>query len=119
MLGVVIVLALFFALRGRIRIDAGPSGTTIERFNMLERTAHWITATSFVVLALTGLNILYGRHVLLPVLGPEIFSAITLAGKYAHNFLAFAFMVGVVMIFLRSEEHTSELQSLMRISYAV
>src|SRR3546814_10351590 len=59
MLGVVIVLALFFALRGRIRIDAGPSGTTIERFNMLERTAHWLTATSFVVLALTGLNILY------------------------------------------------------------
>src|SRR3546814_7644324 len=112
MLGVVSVLALFFALRGRIRIDAGPSGTTVERFNMLERTAHWITATSFVVLALTGPNILYGRHVLLPVLGPEIFSAITLAGQYAHNFLAFAFMVGVVMIFLlwvrhnRSEEHT-------------
>src|SRR3546814_12921644 len=72
---------------------------------MLERTAHWITATSSVVLALTGLNILYGRHVLLPVLGPEIFSAITLAGKYAHNFLAFAFMVGVVMIFLLWVRH--------------
>ena len=100
MLGVIIILAVFFVLRGRIRIDAGPSGTTIERFNMLERTAHWITATSFIVLALTGLNILYGRHVLLPILGPEIFSAITLAGKYAHNFLAFAFMVGVVMIFI-------------------
>jgi formate dehydrogenase subunit gamma len=100
MLGVVIVLALFFVLRGRIRIDAGPSGTTIERFNMLERTAHWITASSFIILALTGLNILYGRHVLLPILGPEIFSAITLAGKYAHNFLAFAFMVGVVMVFV-------------------
>ena len=99
MLGAVAVIALFFAVRGRIRIDAGPSGTTIERFNMIERTAHWITATSFVVLALTGLNLLYGRHVLLPILGPDIFSAITIAGKYAHNFLAFAFMVGVVMIF--------------------
>ena len=99
MLGVVAIIALFFAIRGRIRIDAGPSGTTIERFNMLERTAHWITATSFVILALTGLNILYGRHVLLPILGPEIFSAITIAGKYAHNFLSFAFMVGVVLIF--------------------
>ena len=105
MLGIIIVLALFFALRGRIRIEAGPSGTTIERFNMVERTAHWITATSFIVLALTGLNILYGRHVLLPILGPEIFSAITLAGKYAHNFLAFAFMVGVVMIFLLWVRH--------------
>jgi formate dehydrogenase subunit gamma len=99
MLGIVALIALFFAVRGRIRIDAGPSGTTIERFNMIERTAHWITATSFVVLALTGLNILYGRHVLLPILGPDIFAAITLAGKYAHNFLAFAFMVGVVLIF--------------------
>ena len=105
MLGIIIVIALFFALRGRIRIDAGPSGTTIERFNMLERTAHWITATSFIVLALTGLNILYGRHVLLPILGPDIFAAITLAGKYAHNFLSFAFMVGVVMIFLLWVRH--------------
>lgn len=100
MLGIIIVIALFFALRGRIRIDAGPSGTTIERFNLLERTAHWLTAVSFIVLALTGLNLLYGRHVLLPVLGPDIFSAITRAGKYAHNFIAFAFMVGVALIFL-------------------
>jgi formate dehydrogenase subunit gamma len=105
MLGAVIVIAAFFALRGRIRIDAGPSGTTIERFNMLERTAHWVTAISFIVLALTGLNILYGRHVLLPILGPEIFSAITMAGKYAHNFLAFAFMAGVVLIFVLWVRH--------------
>ena len=107
LLGAVAVVALFFAVRGRIRIDAGPSGVTVERFNMIERTAHWITATSFIVLAITGLNLLYGRHVLLPVLrdvmpvwGPEIFTAITMAGKYAHNFLAFAFMVGVAMMLL-------------------
>jgi formate dehydrogenase subunit gamma len=105
MLGIVAVIALFFAVRGRIRIDAGPSGTTIERFNMIERTAHWITAVSFVVLAITGLNILYGRHVLLPILGPDIFAAITQAGKYAHNFLAFAFMAGVVMIFVLWVRH--------------
>jgi formate dehydrogenase subunit gamma len=105
MLGIVAIIALFFALRGRIRIDAGPAGTTIERFNMIERTAHWITAVSFVVLALTGLNILYGRHVLLPILGPEIFSSITIAGKYAHNFLSFAFMLGVVMMFLLWVRH--------------
>ncbi len=100
MLGIVAIIALFFVVRGRIRIDAGPSGTTIQRFNAIERAAHWITACSFVVLALTGLNLLYGRHVLLPILGPEIFSAITIGGKYAHNFLSFAFMVGVVMMFV-------------------
>jgi formate dehydrogenase subunit gamma len=100
MLGMIALLALFFALRGRVRIEHGRSGRVIERFNGVERFAHWLTAVSFVVLALTGLNILYGRYVLLPILGPEIFSALTLGGKYAHNFLAFAFMAGLVLIFL-------------------
>jgi formate dehydrogenase subunit gamma len=64
----------------------------------VERFAHWLTAVCFIVLALTGLNLLYGKHVLLPVLGPTVFAALTLAGKYAHNYLAFGFMVGVVMM---------------------
>jgi len=94
------LLALFFAIRGRIRIDHGMSGQLIERFNGIERFAHWLTAVSFIVLGLTGLNMLYGKHVLLPVLGPDVFAAITLGGKYAHNYLAFGFMLGVVLMFL-------------------
>ena len=99
-LGMIALLALFFLLRGRIKIDDGPSGRIVIRFNGLERFAHWLTASSFIVLALTGLNILYGRNVLLPILGPDIFAAITLAGKYAHNYLAFAFMVGIALMFV-------------------
>jgi formate dehydrogenase subunit gamma len=99
-LGIIAIVALFFALRGRIRIEAGPSGKTIERFNDLERFAHWLSATSFIALALTGLNMLYGRHVLLPVLGPEMFSALAQVGKYVHNFVSFAFMAGVVLMFV-------------------
>ncbi|MDJ0946517.1 MAG: formate dehydrogenase subunit gamma [Kiloniellales bacterium] len=98
MLGMVILLALFFALRGRIKIDAGPAGRTVERFNAIERFAHWLTAVSFIVLAITGLNLLYGRYVLLPIIGADVFSDLTSAGKYAHNFIAFAFMLGVVMM---------------------
>ena len=94
------VVALFFALRGRIRIEPGPSGRTVERFNDLERFAHWLSATSFIALALTGLNMLYGKHVLLPILGPEAFSALAQAGKYVHNYLSFAFMSGVVLMFV-------------------
>ena len=96
--GVIALLALFFVLRGRIRVEKGMSGRTVERFNGVERFAHWLTATSFIVLGLTGLNILYGRYVILPVIGPEAFSTLTLAGKYAHNFVSFAFMIGIVMI---------------------
>jgi formate dehydrogenase subunit gamma len=99
------LIALFFLVRGRVKIDAGPSALTIERFNGVERFAHWLTAVCFIVLALTGLNLLYGKHVLLPALGPEAFAAITLAGKYAHNYLSFGFMVGVVLMFVLWVRH--------------
>ena len=98
--GMVALLALFFALRGRIKIEAGPSGKTIERFNVFERFAHWLTAGSFIVLALTGLNLMYGRYFLKDILGDEVFATLTLAGKYAHNYVAFAFMAGLVLVFV-------------------
>lgn len=100
LLGIIALLALFFLLRGRIKIEDGKSPARIERFNGFERSVHWLTATTFVVLALTGLNLLYGRYVLLPILGPDIFAWLTIAGKYAHNYLAFAFMIGVVVMFV-------------------
>jgi formate dehydrogenase subunit gamma len=100
LLGIIGLLALFFVFRGRIRIDAGPSGKSIERFNGIERFTHWLTAVSFVLLGLTGLNILYGKYVLLPVLGPEAFAALTIAGKYVHDFVSFAFILGIVMMFV-------------------
>jgi formate dehydrogenase subunit gamma len=100
LLGVIVVLALFFALRGRIRVESGFSGRTIERFTGLERGIHWLTATSFVLLALTGLVVLYGRYVLIPVLGPSAFSGLALFSKFAHNYLGFAFIVGVVLTFV-------------------
>ncbi len=103
--GTVGVLALFFLLRGRVRIDSGWSGKTIERFNDLERFAHWLTASCFIVLALTGLNMLYGRQFLLPALGPEVFALITQAGKYLHNYLAFGFMGGLVLMFVLWVRH--------------
>ncbi|MEM7222888.1 MAG: formate dehydrogenase subunit gamma [Pseudomonadota bacterium] len=106
------LLALFFALRGRIRIDAGPSGRTIQRFNGLERFAHWLTASSFIVLAITGLFMLYGRHLLGDAGDSGDFGALHQAyasfmlwGKMAHNYLAFAFMVGVALMFVLWVRH--------------
>lgn len=99
---ILVLLVLFFLLRGRIKIDHGkdPQGRTIERFNSLERAVHWLTATSFIVLALTGLNVLYGRYVIKPIFGPELFGTLTYYGKLAHNYIAFAFMLGIILMFL-------------------
>lgn len=100
MLGIIIVLALFFAIRGRVKVEAGLSGRTIERFTPLERFAHWLMAGSFIVLAITGLNVLYGRYVLKPIIGQDVFATLTMWGKVAHNYLSFAFMIGVALSFL-------------------
>ncbi|MBT3766595.1 MAG: formate dehydrogenase subunit gamma [Rhodospirillaceae bacterium] len=98
LLGVFISLAIFFALRGRIQIDAGPSGKTIERFNALERFTHWLTASSFLVLGLTGLNLLYGKTVLLPIIGKSAFANLAMLGKLTHNYISFAFMLGITLM---------------------
>lgn len=100
LVGMLLLLSLFFLLRGRIKIDHGRSGVTMQRFNELERFAHWLMAGSFVVLALSGLNMLFGRYVMIPVIGKEAFAFITMWGKYLHNYLAFAFMLGVALAFV-------------------
>lgn len=100
LLAAVVLMAMFFAVRGRIRIDAGASGRTVQRFGFLERFTHWLAAISFLVLALTGLNMLYGRDLLEPSMGKPAFAAMTSFGRYAHHYFAFAFMLGVVLMLI-------------------
>jgi formate dehydrogenase subunit gamma len=97
-LGMVALLAVAYLILGRIRISAGRSGKKIQRFTPLERFSHWLTAVSFVILGLTGLNITFGKLVLLPVLGPESFSGLAQWAKYLHNFTSFAFVLGLILI---------------------
>jgi len=98
-LGMIGLLALFFAIGGRMKVSSGLAGITITRFTLLERAGHWLTAGSFIVLAVTGLNILYGKSLLIPLIGKGAFATITEAGKYLHNYVAFAFIAGLVFIF--------------------
>jgi formate dehydrogenase subunit gamma len=99
-LGMLAIIGMFYATRGRVMIDAGRSGHTIQRFNIVERAAHWMTASSFLVLALSGLNLTFGRWLVLPLIGPEAFATIALWGKIAHNYLSFPFTLGIVLLFL-------------------
>jgi formate dehydrogenase subunit gamma len=97
-IGVLAVLVIFYLTRGRIRIEAGAAGRRIVRFDGLERFTHWLTASSFILLGLTGLNMMYGRDLLLPLLGADGFASMTHYGKLVHNFLSFAFVVGVLLM---------------------
>lgn len=105
LLAVVMVLAVFFAFRGRVEIESGFSGRLVQRFKDIEVFTHWLTASSFVVLGLTGLNTLYGKDVLMPMIGQSTFATLTLWGKYAHNFLSIPFVVGVLLMILLWVRH--------------
>jgi formate dehydrogenase subunit gamma len=104
--GIIVLLAAFLLLRGRIKIERGWAGLTITRFSRIERFGHWLLASSFVILALTGLNALYGRYLLPPLLGPELFCEISLWARWLHNYAAFAFMAGVALTFILWLRHS-------------
>jgi formate dehydrogenase, gamma subunit len=99
-LGMLALLAIFYLWRGTMRIEGGRSGRTMVRFNAFERFVHWLTAATFVILGITGLNITFGRSLILPWMGLETFSTWSELGKYAHNYISFAFTTGVVLMFL-------------------
>src|ERR1700736_6029693 len=96
--GTILLLGLAYLIIGRVRIATGRSGHKILRFKAFERFSHWLTAISFVVLGLTGLNITFGKIVLLPLVGPDTFSDVAQAAKYVHNFTSFSFVAGLVLI---------------------
>jgi formate dehydrogenase subunit gamma len=97
-IGTLAALAAAYFILGRLRITAGRSGRKMLRFRQFERFAHWLTAVSFVVLAVTGLNITFGKALLLPLIGPDAFSAFSQYAKYTHNFVSFAFVLGLALI---------------------
>ena len=98
--GIIALLGIVYLVRGAIPIEAGRSGRTLMRFTSFERFVHWLVGVTFVVLALTGLNIVFGKRLLLPVLGPETFSTWSEAAKYVHDYTNFPFVIGVVLMFL-------------------
>jgi len=99
-LGMLALLVLFYLIRGMVKIENGRSGRTLVRFNAFERFVHWMTAASFVVLALSGLNITFGKELLTPLIGPAAFAEWSQWAKYAHNYLSFPFTLGVALMFL-------------------
>ena len=99
MLVVPALLLVFFMIKGPFKLHDSPTGRLIERFNSAERMAHWTMAISFVALAVTGLITLFGKHVLLPVLGASVFSWITAIGLQVHNFVGPLFMFSLVVAF--------------------
>jgi formate dehydrogenase subunit gamma len=71
----------------------------MRRFSAWERSVHWATAGTFVILSISGLIILFGKSVLLPLIGYTLFSWLAIIAKNLHNFVGPLFVVCVVLLF--------------------
>ena len=96
-LGMSFLLALFLAIRGRVPIAHGRSGVTVKRFNLFERSVHWMTSVSFIALALTGIVIAYGKTLLAPF-GEGALGAVGWISTWGHMMFFPSFAVGIILM---------------------
>lgn len=100
LVGALALITVFYLVKGPIKLHGAPTGRLIERFNAVERASHWVMAISFVFLALSGIVILFGKHIVLPWLGYSAFSWLTVVSKNIHNFVGPLFIFSIVVMFL-------------------
>jgi formate dehydrogenase subunit gamma len=91
-----VLAAIYFAV-GPIKLHEKPSGRLLERFTVAERWAHWVMGISFCVLAVTGLILMFGKYILLPVIGQPLFGWLGNLSKNLHNFVAPLFIVSLLV----------------------
>lgn len=103
--GVLALIALFFLVAGRVKLEHGRAGMTIERWKSYERMLHWFVAISFVLLTITGLSMLFGRYVLIPVMGAEGFAWWAGIAMNIHNYLGPAFSIGLLLMIVLWVRH--------------
>jgi formate dehydrogenase subunit gamma len=94
------IIGAFHAWKGPIKLHEKPTGRQMLRFGAWDRMVHWGAAISFILLAVTGTIILFGKFILLPVLGYTLFGWLAILAKNVHNFVGPVFAFCTVMMFV-------------------
>jgi formate dehydrogenase subunit gamma len=102
--GVILAVLAYHLIKGGFKLEHR-TGRKVLRWAMSDRVLHWYTAVLFIILAITGLSLLWGRHVLIPVLGKEGFAAWANLAKPTHDYLSLAFTAGLVVMLLKWFHH--------------
>lgn len=103
MAGVLLALGLFQIFKGTWKLDYR-TGKTVTRWSVFDRFLHWGLTVTFIALALTGLGLLFGRYVLLPLMGKEAFGAMSAVSKPVHDYVSpffIAFLVLTVIAWMK------------------
>ena len=93
-------VALFYWRKGTMQLHGAETGRKIERFTAFERAAHWANAIAFVILAVSGIVMAFGKYFLHPIIGGTLFGWLTYVLKNLHNFAGPVFAVSLVIVIL-------------------
>lgn len=102
--GMLVALLAYHLVKGGAKLEHR-TGRKVLRWMVSDRVLHWYTAVLFIVLAITGFSMLWGRAVLIPLLGKEGFAAWAGLAKPIHDYLALAFTAGLVVMLLKWFHH--------------
>lgn len=103
-LGTILAILAYHLKTGGAKLQHR-TGRKVLRWSMSDRVLHWYTAVLFIILAITGLSLLWGRIVLIPVLGKTGFAAWAGVAKPVHDYLALAFALGLAVMLLKWFKH--------------
>lgn len=98
LIAALVVITLFYLLHGKVKLEHPRTGHTLLRWNSVDRLLHWVVAIGFIVLAVTGLSLLFGRALLIPVFGKEGFAAYAQIARDLHHWIAPVFAVALLLM---------------------
>lgn len=104
-LGMLALIVVFYLVVGRQRLDAPRTGRRLLRWPVLDRALHWSLASLFILLALTGLTLLYGKPLLRPLFGDGAWAALMTGTKTLHNYLGPLFAILLLLVLARFLRH--------------
>jgi formate dehydrogenase subunit gamma len=99
LVAVLLAILAFYLWKGPIKVHGQLTGRKILRFTTWDRTIHWTVAISFVILAISGLVLLFGKYVVLPLFGYTLFSWLAILSKNLHNFVGPVFLIAAALMF--------------------
>ena len=98
-IAVLIALLAKHIIKGKDKLETR-TGRTVTRWSAFERVMHWYVAISFIILSITGLSLIFGRALLIPLLGKEGFAAWAQLAKPIHDYLSLPFAAGLFLLLL-------------------
>ena len=98
-IAVILAILAKHIVAGKDKLESR-TGRTITRWSMFERVMHWYVAISFIILTITGLSLMFGRALLIPLMGKEGFAAWAALAKPIHDYLALPFAAGLFLLLL-------------------